>query len=341
MNNPTPTAAKPAASLSILIPTYNRPVDLVRTLHALIPQCMSSGCRIHIIDNASPIPVEEIVNANFGDHLEMIAIVRNAVNIGGNANICRCFEFCDTEWMWLLGDDDLPEGNALEIIRNAISAAPASCCMLNFASNISEEQSTDSINNFEELSGNIRQGFYFRNLLFISTSVYRMEPLRGHIAHAYHFAYSCAPQLILPFLALCKGFSIHNRRDHVVKWKDPAAEEAWNPRYLVLGLITISDHPDLRPMTMNVTRPIMKSMIGSIYPYVKFSIKNLITCPENELQFWSSAYLRIASNLSIMDKAGLLFLSQMACVFRLMKPCRNLMKKALKLNSTIDNLART
>jgi hypothetical protein len=306
-----------------------------------MPQCKVSGCRIHIIDNASPIPISEIVKQHFGEELKIISIVRNANNIGANANICRCFELCNTEWMWLLGDDDMPGENALEIIQSAILEAPESCCMLNFSSNITGDYATDLIRNHEELAVNIRRDLYFSNLLFISSSVYRMKPLRSYISHAYHFAYSCAPQLIPPFLALSNGSSIHNRKEHIVRCVAPAPEGKWNPVYLLLGLITLSDHHDLRPLALNVTRRALKSILGNIRTYVKLFVKNLLVCPDNELRFWSSAYLRIASNVSIADKIALILLSQLACLFRLAKPCRSLVKKALGLNSALEVFERT
>ena len=339
--HPNPIVAEAPEKLSICIPTYNRPDALIKTLQVLIPQCELAGCRIHIVDNASTIPVEEIVSRNFGNQRELITISRNRFNIGGNANLCRCFELCETEWMWMLGDDDMVDENALKIIQSAISEADESFCMLNFASNINEKQSSDSIRNFDDLARETSKGVYFGNLLFISSSIYRLPPLRGHIMNAYQFAYSCAPQLILPFLAICDGFSIRNCQEHIVQWMIPEPVEKWNLIFLLLGLGSLSDHPYLRPMNATVIRHAVKCFLGKIRRYVKSGILNLITCPENELQFWASAYLRIASNLNMADKTALIFLSQLACFMRLIKPFRNLIRKVLKLDPAIENLART
>lgn len=100
--------------LTIAIPTYNRIQQLNNTLHRLLPQ-LTDDCFLLIIDNCSDIPVVEFTKEIFEKYPSVhYEIRRNRVNIGGDSNIIRCFEYCETQWLWTLGDDD-------EIFETAIS----------------------------------------------------------------------------------------------------------------------------------------------------------------------------------------------------------------------------
>ncbi|RZK28376.1 MAG: glycosyltransferase family 2 protein, partial [Hymenobacter sp.] len=106
--------------LTIAIPTYNRNERLARSLEILVPQ-LSAGVKLVIIDNCSSVPIKDTVEPYL---LSNVKVVRNTYNIGMAANILRCFENCDTEWLWVLGDDDPPHKNAVEIIIQEIKAHP-------------------------------------------------------------------------------------------------------------------------------------------------------------------------------------------------------------------------
>jgi hypothetical protein len=54
--------------------------------------------------------------------LDEVEVIRHKTNIGGDANFQRCFELCNTPYIWMLGDDDKIENNALEIILKEIAA---------------------------------------------------------------------------------------------------------------------------------------------------------------------------------------------------------------------------
>ena len=102
--------------LTIAIPTYNRNDILEQNIGLLLPQ-LNSDCKLLIIDNHSSIPVEETLNPYIlkFPHVS-IEVIRNRVNVGGNANVLRCIEFCETEYLWILSDDDPVLNNAVETI---------------------------------------------------------------------------------------------------------------------------------------------------------------------------------------------------------------------------------
>lgn len=90
--------------LEIFVITYNRSNLLNSTLSSLvesIPNCV----RINVIDNNSTDNTQDIV-VDFINEGNNVRYVKNKVNIGANANILRCFEYSQSKYTWILGDDD-------------------------------------------------------------------------------------------------------------------------------------------------------------------------------------------------------------------------------------------
>lgn len=55
-------------------------------------------------------------------------VVRKRANIGANANVLRCFELCETEWIWILGDDDHGLPGAVDKILAHLGRRPTTVC---------------------------------------------------------------------------------------------------------------------------------------------------------------------------------------------------------------------
>ena len=165
--------------LIISIPTYNRPERLLRTVNALLPQIVD-GSRIEIFDNASDRELGDlwVLQRNFPDKLR---ITRNVANVGGAANIIRCVESVDAEWVWVLGDDDAPFETAVATILEKIQHA-SHTCMINFASDWSgKRQKTIRCKTVGELCAHNAS---LQNLLFISTSVFHRATFLSHLRFA-------------------------------------------------------------------------------------------------------------------------------------------------------------
>jgi abequosyltransferase len=110
--------------ISIVIPTYNRNEILCRNLILLLPQ-ITAEVEVVVLDNNSIIPVIETMRQLLPNYYaDKIKVVQNRFNVGGNQNVLRCFEFCNGQYMWLLGDDDSPDPNAVEHILMEISKNP-------------------------------------------------------------------------------------------------------------------------------------------------------------------------------------------------------------------------
>ena len=92
--------------LSIIIPTYNRWDVLAQTLENTLKNNVM-GVQVVILDNNSSSSGRDAVLAVMEKYKYVpCKIQRNVVNIGGDANIVRCIEICETPYVLVLGDDD-------------------------------------------------------------------------------------------------------------------------------------------------------------------------------------------------------------------------------------------
>jgi glycosyltransferase involved in cell wall biosynthesis len=103
-----------SAELSVVIPTWNR-VDRLADLLKYIEQELASypdlvtKIDFYVIDNASEDRTKEIVSQS------KVPIIyrRHDHNIGGDKNIFWAYSEPKTPYIWVIGDDDLPNEGAL------------------------------------------------------------------------------------------------------------------------------------------------------------------------------------------------------------------------------------
>lgn len=109
--------------LTIAIPTYNRSRFLEQLLNSLAPQVRGEA-RVELIvsDNASTDDTQEVIMRFQQQGLQFIAS-RNEVNIGGDANIHRCFELANSKYVWIIGDDDVVGPNAISKVLTYLTQA--------------------------------------------------------------------------------------------------------------------------------------------------------------------------------------------------------------------------
>ncbi|MEJ7682698.1 MAG: glycosyltransferase family A protein [Segetibacter sp.] len=188
--------------LTIAIPTYNRPDRVRNTISRLLPQ-LTSQVKIMVLDNCSDVNVKDHLKEQIGgDVLDKVQVIRHRVNIGGDANFQRCFELCDTPYIWMLGDDDMVETNAIELIFEELNNFKDHDLIgINFNSNCckAERKASVTINGTKQL---VEKLDYFGNWLFISTSIYKTDEYLKHIRYQAWGAYSMASQLVAPMLAI-------------------------------------------------------------------------------------------------------------------------------------------
>jgi glycosyltransferase involved in cell wall biosynthesis len=192
--------------LTIAIPTFDRNETLHRTLPALLPQ-LTEDCRLLIIDNHSATPVEETIAGLLAEvPRDHYSIVRNRFNVGANANIMRCFELCETEWLWVLGDDDVVRPDAVETIIKETSAFPE-CAFFMFSVEgfyvISQPHLYHGLDEF--VHERLLKLSDLESLGFMSTTVSRTVQVQPFLRFGYQFSYTNLAHVALQLLALREG----------------------------------------------------------------------------------------------------------------------------------------
>lgn len=108
--------------LSICIPTYNRADKLQISLLSILRQVSSQQDKIEIIvsDNASTDNTLDLLS-NLKEEYPFLKCYRNKINLGFNLNIFKLTdEYASGKFFWLIGDDDVIDSNAIDIIINIL-----------------------------------------------------------------------------------------------------------------------------------------------------------------------------------------------------------------------------
>jgi glycosyltransferase involved in cell wall biosynthesis len=94
--------------LSISIPTYNRAPKLIEALDSILAQDDFERSRVEIIisDNCSTDNTRQVVE-KYQKKYNFIKYYKNDINKGIDYNIFRCVELAETDYVYLLSDDDI------------------------------------------------------------------------------------------------------------------------------------------------------------------------------------------------------------------------------------------
>lgn len=96
--------------LTIAVPTYNRADHLEPLLARLHAETAGLGDTVEVLvsDNASTDRTPDVTAAFAAVH-PGARIVRNDANLGPDGNISQCFLRAGSAYLWIVGDDDLPQ----------------------------------------------------------------------------------------------------------------------------------------------------------------------------------------------------------------------------------------
>lgn len=229
--------------LTIAIPTYNRPDRVKNTISRLLPQ-LTSQVKVLVLDNCSKVNVSDYLKEQIGaDVLNKVQVIRHRVNIGGDANFQRCFELCDTPFIWMLGDDDQVEENAVGLIlEEIINFEDNDLIGINFNSNCCkvERRTAVTISSTAQLAEKLD---FFGNWLFISTSVYKTEEYLKHIRYQAWGAYSMASQLVPPMLAISNNKTLVLSEKYIVSNIPQDLDKKWSDFQISLSITSLLEAP--------------------------------------------------------------------------------------------------
>ncbi|RYF35987.1 MAG: glycosyltransferase, partial [Cytophagaceae bacterium] len=226
--------------LTIAIPTYNRNELLLLHLKQLLPQ-LTERCRLLILDNCSPTPVQETLEPLWEQFPHVNKhIIRNKVNIGANANILRCFEQCQSDAIWVLSDDDPPKPNGVALALEHLDLYP-DCVLWNFCFD-DARSATFCTRGVREMAQKLDLS---ANLPWVSNCIYAVEPLREQLKFGFQFAFTMLPHLAMLFMALGKEGRCCFSKERLVELQleGQITHATWSKMVFALSAPTLYDLP--------------------------------------------------------------------------------------------------
>jgi glycosyltransferase involved in cell wall biosynthesis len=176
--------------LTIAIPTFNRATELRRRLLELLPQ-LDERARLVVFDNGST----DIAESDCTKFREQgVEFRRSPINMGMSRNFLRCWEESDGEWVWILGDDDPVQADAVSRILSLITAN-SHFAIINFETNACHNELRMEVTTLHQL-------FAFKDataLMFISSLLFRRAAVLPALGAASQAAITLAPHVALIF----------------------------------------------------------------------------------------------------------------------------------------------
>lgn len=223
--------------LTIAIPTYNRPEELTRTLEVIIPQVIArEDVFLNIYDNCGEKALPAFQDPRLVNH-PRVNLVRNRHNVG-IGNITKCFYHCETQWLWVLADDDLPQDDAVETIFSKVDPdlayisfrIPTAKILTGLSQDLRGKGLADFFKQFNSR---------YLEMMCLSSSVYNLQQVWEFFAVAYQHMTSAAPHTLMAMLAIEKGADWLCSPACIADYKYPDEAEHWNRVIVFMGLPSI------------------------------------------------------------------------------------------------------
>jgi glycosyltransferase involved in cell wall biosynthesis len=114
--------------ISFAIPTYKRPVLLYQTVQSIIREIEDLQFDITITDDSVDETNNEVVEKLCKEY-KYIKYYKNEQNLGIDANILKSIDLSESEYVWIIGEDDQFAPGALKTILNILDKnTPAFLC---------------------------------------------------------------------------------------------------------------------------------------------------------------------------------------------------------------------
>ena len=256
--------------LSIIITSYNRVELLDRTLSQLKDSPIRN-CRMTILDNHS-IKNTFGVFEKYRDIFPSLSFHAHKVNLGGGCeNYIHAIDYCDTEYMWILADDDTYNFDEFADVESHIMEGDVDLIQVGAHNDVPWDWGVvDTPRNL------YNRGYkFYKYSSFLPCTIFRCDYFCKYIKQAYdfiHFRYPHFPCLVSAFE---NDIPIYLSKRRIVTAE--IGEQAYSYYVCIRGFVVASDFlsrlQDRREMLRNV-------MEGFSFPkiyhhvYYKYSDKS-------------------------------------------------------------------
>ena len=232
------------SQLTIAIPSWNRLTRLLLTLESICNQPESRQVNLLVLDNGSDQEYTPAVNF-LREKKQPFRYVRHEQNIGMCSNILRCVEESETEWIWILGDDDPVAEDSLERILSEVNQANCEdiICFseaVRLGSSFGPSLKTVNFEKYLQLPGSLTA------ICGISENIFRRATFVAVLSHGYHYATTLFPHLVVAFAIMSNGGSVAFKSATLLQSKNIDAVDRWYWPSWDLGVGLLLDLPFLK-----------------------------------------------------------------------------------------------
>jgi len=223
--------------LSIAIPTYNRCNYLMELVPNLLEQCYEADknyteIEVIISDNASTDTTSEYILKNYSDN-KRIKYYRNTENIGAEANFIESVKRANGQYVWLFGDDELLEKNAIIRVLNIIKKYSISLLIVKDENYTTGIEHSKLFKNYSELvlyMSKINPHFLLAHTL-ITANIFLKEIF--DIQRANNFISTNYAHMYAIMEKLKEGGSVYVFNESIIQVRKHRAKFAEPPKYLL------------------------------------------------------------------------------------------------------------
>lgn len=177
--------------LSICIPTFNRYKSLKVLLAMLIEQIHAEDVQIVVGNNASTDKTDELCKLYATSNMSF-KYIKHDINLGFSKNVESVVKNADGEYLWILGDDDIPNDQAIKQILSATNEHKVGWLLFNFIRNNEEEFKKFTESDICNLNNLLKKAGIWSS--FMSISVLKKDALQEleKIPKNNYYAFSLA-----------------------------------------------------------------------------------------------------------------------------------------------------
>jgi glycosyltransferase involved in cell wall biosynthesis len=280
--------------LTIALPTYNRPEQIIEKLNFFLKEIENiKAVKILVSDNASSMkPNQE----NFQKLISNKRVVynQNEKNIGLIGNYIRCIEMADTEFVWVVGDDDiLIEGIVKSLVQQIDKYSDLAIIHLKHIYEFENSQCREMLEKpesfvyFENGTNLVQNNFDISRFMKITANILKTKIAKKAVKN---WAFNHAPQS----LGLPLYVSVYTAQygsgiliDNIIFW-GPSGKSSWSSQKVQFYLCDTPESTvaclecgiDKNIIDASLTQYFLK-MTG--YPFKQF-FKHIFTFPP-QVQF--------------------------------------------------------
>lgn len=222
-------------NLTVLIPTYNRKEGLIKLLRSLETQGHYDSYKILISDNHSNYDIHGSLKESLSsDFLCIIRVNSWSFNTEMATNISIPFLLVDTEWCWMISDDDTIVDGALETILSEIEKNPDVLAIKNSITGFLPHRDC-RIHNIKEFVDYYSEDGRNGELIYLSM-VYNLKNLQPYLSKLTEYSHTYVSFLIPIMFGVIDGKSILFSSIQAIDYNNDASDNWSQKRYVKVAL---------------------------------------------------------------------------------------------------------